>query len=77
LLSLVPRAHRLEVLADRDLRWEAAAVGLGQPAVGDAPLMFVISAGYARTERRYRARGRYAQLEQATSDRTCCCRRLL
>jgi len=65
------------VLADRDLRWEAAAVGLGEPAVGDAPMMFVITAGYARTERKYRASGRYAQLEQATSHRTCCCRRSL
>jgi len=60
----VPRAHRLEVLADRDLREEAAAAGLGQSALRDAPLVLVISAVYARSEKKYGARGRrYAQLE--------------
>jgi nitroreductase len=52
------------VLADRDLREEAAAVGLGQSALRDAPLVLVISTVYARSEKKYGARGRrYAQLE--------------
>jgi SagB-type dehydrogenase family enzyme len=60
----LPRGNRLEVLADRDLRREAAASALGQSAVRDAPLTLVIAAVYARTEKKYGARGRrYVQLE--------------
>jgi SagB-type dehydrogenase family enzyme len=60
----LPQGHRLELLADRDLRREAAAAAFGQTAVSDAPLTLVIGAVYARTEKKYVARGRrYAQLE--------------
>ncbi len=60
----VPRVHRLDVLIDRDLRQEAATDALGQMAVGDAPLVLLISAVYGRSESKYGARGRrYAQLE--------------
>jgi SagB-type dehydrogenase family enzyme len=60
----VPGVHRPEVLVERDIRPEAAAAALGQPAVRRAPLVLVIGAVYARSERKYGARGRrYAQLE--------------
>ena len=59
-----PQGHRLEVLADGDLRGEVAAAALDQPAVRHAPLTIVISAVYARTVKKYGARGRrYAELE--------------
>jgi SagB-type dehydrogenase family enzyme len=60
----LPQGHRLEVLAERDLRREAAAAASSQTAVGEAPLTLVIAAIYARTEKKYGARGRrYVQLE--------------
>ncbi len=60
----LPQGHRREVLAERDLRREAAAAALGQTAVSEAPLTLVIAAVYARTEKKYGARGRrYVQLE--------------
>ena len=60
----VPLVHQREVLFDRDLRGEAAAAALGQRAVSGAPLVLLISAVYARSERKYGTRGRrYAQLE--------------
>ena len=59
-----PQGHRLEVLADRDLRGEVAAAARDQPAVRHAPLTIVISAVYARTVKKYGSRGRrYAELE--------------
>ena len=39
------------MLADRDLRREAAAAALGQSAVRETPLTLVIAAVYARTEK--------------------------
>ncbi len=59
-----PRGHKLEVLADRDLRRDLAAAALGQPAVSSAPLTLVIAAVYARTTKKYGSRGRrYVELE--------------
>jgi SagB-type dehydrogenase family enzyme len=60
----VPRGHRLEVLAERDLRREVAVAALAQPAVRDASLMLVLAGVCARTTGNYGARGRcYVALE--------------
>jgi SagB-type dehydrogenase family enzyme len=59
-----PEGHRVELLALEDLRPEAAAAALHQPAVGAAALAIVITAVYARTVKKYGARGRrYVELE--------------
>jgi SagB-type dehydrogenase family enzyme len=55
--------HRLEVLAERDLRRELAAAVFEQSAVArrGSPIKCAV---YARTEKKYGARGRrYAELE--------------
>lgn len=60
----LPQGHRVELLADRDLRAEAAAAALHQPAVGSAALTLVFAAVYARTVGKYGERGRrYVALE--------------
>lgn len=60
----LPEGHRVELLADQDLRAEAAAAALHQPAVGAAALALVITAVYARTVKKYGDRGRrYVELE--------------
>ncbi|HET8979467.1 MAG TPA: SagB/ThcOx family dehydrogenase [Solirubrobacteraceae bacterium] len=59
-----PDGHRTELLAPTDVRAEAAAAALHQPAVATAALVIVITAVYARTVKKYGARGRrYVQLE--------------
>ena len=59
-----PQGHRLELLAERDLRREVAAAALEQPAVTGAPLTLVIAGVYARTAEKYGSRGRrYVELE--------------
>lgn len=56
--------HRVELLGNQDLRGELATAALNQSAVRTAPLTLVITAVYARTVRKYGARGRrYAELE--------------
>ncbi len=60
----LPQEHRVELLADEDLRPQASAAALHQPAVRTAALTIVITAVYARTVRKYGTRGRrYVQLE--------------
>ena len=60
----VPEGHRVELLANQDLRAELAAAALNQSAVRTAPLTLVITAVYARTVKKYGARGRrYVELE--------------
>ena len=60
----VPEGHRVELLANQDLRGELAAAALNQSAVRTAPLTLVIAAVYARTVKKYGARGRrYVELE--------------
>ncbi len=60
----LPEGHRIELLADRDLRAQAAAAALHQPAVAHAGLTLVITGVYARTVKKYGERGRrYVQLE--------------
>ena len=59
-----PEGHRVELLAAEDLRAEAAAAALHQPAVGSAAMAIVITAVYARTTEKYGSRGhRYVELE--------------
>ena len=60
----LPDGHRIELLADRDLRAEVAAAALHQPAVAHAALTLVITGVYARTVKKYGERGRrYVELE--------------
>ena len=60
----LPQGHRVELLANQDLRRELAAAALNQSAVRTAPLTLVITAVYARTVKKYGARGRhYVELE--------------
>lgn len=60
----LPEGHRLEVLAEQDLRSQLASAALEQQAVRAAPLSVVITGVEARTTKKYRARGvRYVVLE--------------
>ena len=60
-----PGPHRLTGRAERDLRPELQRAALGQPPVGQAPAVFVITAVLERTARKYGpARGeRYVHME--------------
>jgi SagB-type dehydrogenase family enzyme len=59
-----PVDHALAVLSREDRRASLQKAALGQDAVGAAPLLVVVTAVYARSERRYGSRGqRFAQLE--------------
>ncbi len=64
LYHYMPQGHKVRVESTADLRralWEA---GLKQDAIRQAPVVFVITAVYARTEGKYGARAeRYVQLE--------------
>jgi SagB-type dehydrogenase family enzyme len=59
-----PRGHRLQHLADRDLRDALARAALGQAWVRRAPAVLVIAAIYERSERKYGQRARrYTRIE--------------
>ncbi len=60
-----PQARRLNRVSDRDTRPDLYQAALSQEAIREAPVVFVITAVYARTERRYGTeRGtRYIHLE--------------
>jgi SagB-type dehydrogenase family enzyme len=59
-----PDGHRLELLAEDDVRADLADAALSQQAVAQAPATFVITAVYARTEVKYGDRAeRYVKLE--------------
>jgi SagB-type dehydrogenase family enzyme len=59
-----PHAHTLEQRVDTDRRRGLYRAALEQEWVQDAPLVFVITAVYQRTTRKYRNRGvRYAHIE--------------
>ena len=59
-----PRAHALEVKGTADRRGELCRASLGQRAVADAPVVFVFTAFYERTARRYGRRAvRYVHME--------------
>jgi SagB-type dehydrogenase family enzyme len=59
-----PRGHRLQHLADRDLRDALARAALGQAWVRRAPAVLVIAAVYERSERKYGQRARrYTRIE--------------
>jgi len=60
----VPRTHTLETVLDSDVRGRLAVAALGQRFVAEAPVVFVITAVYARTEARYGDRAaRYVHME--------------
>lgn len=59
-----PRSHRLEARVAQDKRGDLAQAALGQRMVAQAPAVFVISAVYERTGRRYGRRAvRYVHME--------------
>jgi len=59
-----PEGHRLVQLTDVDKRVELSAAALGQPSVRDAPLAFLMTGVFARTEAKYRKRSRqYVYME--------------
>ena len=60
----LPDGHRFEMLSRADLRGPLALAALGQTAVSDAPVVFVIAAAYERTAAKYGERAaRYVHLE--------------
>jgi len=64
LFHYMSQGHRLERLEDSDLRNELAGAALGQRAVREAAVDFVVTAVYSRTTRKYGPRGeRYVHIE--------------
>ncbi|MEW6679842.1 MAG: SagB/ThcOx family dehydrogenase [bacterium] len=60
----IPQAHRLIRISKIDKRKELCSVALSQSWVKDAPCVFVVSAIYERTTRKYGERGiRYVHIE--------------
>lgn len=64
LYHYVPQGHKVRVESPVDLREALWAAGLRQDAIRQAPAVFIVTAVYARTERKYGARAeRYVELE--------------
>jgi SagB-type dehydrogenase family enzyme len=60
----LPSQHGLKQVKSGDLREAVARASLGQMWMADAPVYLVVTAEYARIERKYGARGRrYAMVE--------------
>ncbi len=63
-----PQEHRLELRVPGDRRGQLKEVALGQSAIGNAPVVMVISAVIPRTARRYGKRAeRYVHMEAGHS----------
>ncbi len=59
-----PGLHQLEAIAGNDLRADLAQAALSQESVEKAPVVFVLTAVFARTEQRYGDRAeRYVKIE--------------
>lgn len=59
-----PADHRLVMLAEGDLRREAAVAALGQSWIAEGSAVLIVAARYERTTRRYGERGiRYVHME--------------
>ena len=64
LYHYVPQGHKAIVESRADLRDELWRAGLSQDAIREAPAVFIVTAVYARTERKYGGRAeRYVKLE--------------
>jgi SagB-type dehydrogenase family enzyme len=64
LYHYVSQGHKAIVESKADLRSELWRVGLSQDAIREAPAVFVVTAVYARTEKKYGERAeRYVKLE--------------
>ena len=64
LYHYVPQGHKVTVISQDDLRLKLWEVALKQDAIRDAPAVFVITAVYERTAKKYGARAeRYVKLE--------------
>ncbi len=60
----VPGMHRLDAVAEGDMRASLASAAVSQTWVGDAAMVVVIAADYGRTTARYGKRGeRYVHME--------------
>lgn len=64
LYHYVPQGHKAIVESKADLRDGLWRAGLSQDAIREAPAVFIVTAVYARTERKYGGRAeRYVKLE--------------
>ncbi|MFB0535938.1 MAG: SagB/ThcOx family dehydrogenase [Anaerolineae bacterium] len=64
LYRYLPQGHKAIVESRADLRGELWRAGLSQDAIREAPAVFVMTAVYARTEKKYGGRAeRYVKLE--------------
>ena len=64
LFHYLPNGHKLESLAEQDLRSALADFSSGQVAISQAPVNIVICAVYSRVTSKYGQRGiRYAHIE--------------
>lgn len=64
LYGYLPGRHAIEKVRSGDLRQSLAAACLGQSWIAQAPAMFLLTAEYERTQRKYGARGqRYVWME--------------
>jgi SagB-type dehydrogenase family enzyme len=64
LYHYVPQGHKAIVESRADLRGELWRAGLSQNAIREAPAVFIVTAVYARTEKKYGERAeRYIKLE--------------
>ncbi len=64
LYHYVPQGHKVLVVSQDDLRLKLWEAGLKQDSIRDAPAVFVITAVYERTARKYGGRAeRYVKLE--------------
>lgn len=64
LYHYVPQGHKVIIESQDDLRLKLWEVGLKQDAIREAPVIFVITAVYERTEKKYGDRAeRYVRLE--------------
>jgi SagB-type dehydrogenase family enzyme len=64
LYHYMPQGHKVIVESKADLRGELWQAGLNQNAIREAPAVFVVTAVYARTKKKYGERAeRYVKLE--------------
>jgi SagB-type dehydrogenase family enzyme len=64
LYHYLPQGHKAIVESKADLRGELWQAGLNQNAIREAPAVFIVTAVYARTEKKYGERAeRYVKLE--------------
>ncbi|RLA84987.1 MAG: nitroreductase [Deltaproteobacteria bacterium] len=69
----LPKGHKLVKVKEGDVRSALCRAALGQPWVGEAPVVFCIAAEYERTTAKYGPRGiRYVHLEAGHAAQNLC-----